>query len=70
MTISFLLGLPKQSILELILFPGPQENVVVMPGFEERGQGCKEEGGGGGGDSNWGPRKNGTVGGSETAYFT
>jgi len=67
-TISFLLGLPKQSTLGLILFPGPQENVVVMPGFGERGQGYKEEGGGG--DSNWGPRKNGTVGGSETAYFT
>lgn len=54
----------------LILFPGPQENVVVMLGFGERGQGCKEEGGGGGGDSTWEPGKNGTVGGSETAYFT
>ena len=42
MTISFLLGLPKQSTLGLILFPGPQENVLVMPGFGERGQGCKE----------------------------
>lgn len=70
MTISFLLGLPKQGTLGLILFPGPQENVVVMLGFGERGQGCKEEGGGGGGDSTWEPGKNGTVGGSETAYFT
>lgn len=68
MTISFLLGLPKQGTLGLIPFPGPQENVVVMLGFGERGQGCKEEGGGG--DSTWEPGKNGMVGGSETAYFT